>query len=64
MDTKGMANDFVDINQENKNSNNVIVVVLLYIMVIILITLLVLGLKNEKETTIIDSENRQVRTIK
>lgn len=60
IDTKDMANDFVDIETKDKSKNYIVVVAILYIVVIALIILLVLGLKNQKATIQNNNQNNQI----
>ena len=60
LETKDMCNEFADIDKKSNNKNYIVIVVILYIVVIILIALLVLGLKNQKDTIINNSENSEV----
>ena len=48
LDTKDMANDFVDIEDTNKKNRYILIVIILYFFVIILSVLLFLSLKNQK----------------
>jgi len=52
MNKEEMANDFVDIDSNNKKDNYKIVVPILYLVIVILVILLIIGVNNQKDSKV------------
>lgn len=52
MNKEGMANDFIDIDSNEKKDNYKIIVPILYVILIILVILLIIGVNNQKDSKV------------